>query len=400
MTRASQAKCATRTEAVQRARELAEFIAPRAVENEENRRIADDIVARIVDSGLVEALVPTRWGGAGLDWDALIDTSAEIGKACGSSAWCFSFFLGHNWLVGQFGAAVQEQIWGPNPRTLVGTSFAPGGGKVTRVAQGYRLSGRWSWASGVDHCEWIAISGLVPSDSTSGPPSMMIFALPRSQYRIDDVWRSAGMRGTGSNDVIVDNALVPRDFAIPFADLLEGSACGTELNSGRFWRTPFVCGFPLLLVGPALGIARGAYDFFVDWMKVKTNAYSGASLADQTPLQIRIAESAAEIDAAGLVIERALERMVKAGSEELRSIPFRARNYRDYVLASQMLVRAVDRMFGVAGARSFVSANPMQRHWRDIHTIVSHIGLTADPIYEAFGRVELGLPPNSRTVMY
>jgi alkylation response protein AidB-like acyl-CoA dehydrogenase len=92
--------------------------------------------------------------------------------------------------------------------------------------------------------------------------------------------------------------------------------------------------------------------------------------------------------------------MAGVDADELRSVPFRARNYRDYVLASQMLVRAVDRMFAVSGARSFVSANPMQRHWRDLHTVASHIGLTADPIYETFGRLELGLPLNSRNPMY
>jgi 3-hydroxy-9,10-secoandrosta-1,3,5(10)-triene-9,17-dione monooxygenase len=390
----------TREQAVRRARELAEFIGPRAIETEERRRLDDETVAEIVNSGLVEALVPERFGGAGLDWDTLVETSAEIGKVCGSTAWCFSFFAGHAWIVGQFGAKVQERVWGPSPRTLFGTSFAPGG-KVTRVAGGYRLSGRWSWASGIDHCEWITVSGIVSPDSPSGSPAMMLFALPRSDYRVEDVWRAAGMRGTGSNDVVIEDAFVSPEFVIPFADALQGSAIGAELNPGRFWRTPFVCGFPLLLIGPALGIARGAYNFFVDWMKVKAHAYTGVSLADHTPLQIRIAESAAEIDAAGLVLERAIERMKTVGSiEELRSIAFRARNYRDYVLAFQMLVRAVDRMFAVSGARSMASANPMQRHWRDIHTVASHVGLTADPVYEAFGRLELGLPPNPRNSMY
>jgi 3-hydroxy-9,10-secoandrosta-1,3,5(10)-triene-9,17-dione monooxygenase len=390
----------TREQAIKLAKGLAEVIAPRALETEERRRLADDTVAAIVNSGLVEALVPKRWGGAGLGWNTLIETSAEIGKVCGSTAWCFSFFLGHAWLVGQFGAKVQEKVWGPGPRTLFGTSFAPGG-KAVRVAGGYRLDGRWSWASGIDHCEWIAVSGIVPPKSPSDGPVMMLFTLPRSDYRIDDVWRAAGMRGTGSNDVVIEGAVVSPEFAIPFADTLQGAAIGAELNPGRFWRTPFVCGFPLLLLGPALGIARGAYQFFVDWMKVKAHAYTGASLADQTPLQIRIAESAAEIDAAALVVERALERMETADNvEEMRSIPFRSHNYRDYVLALQLLVRAVDRMFAVSGARSFVSANSMQRHWRDIHTVAAHVGLTADPVYEAFGRLELGLPPNPRNSMF
>lgn len=390
----------TKEQAVRRARELAGFIAPRAIDVEERRRLDDETVAEIVASGLVETLVPERFGGAGLDWDTLVDTSAEIGKVCGSTAWCFSFFAGHTWLVGQFGAKVQEQVWGPSPRTLFGTSFAPGG-KAMRVAGGYRLNGRWSWASGIDYCEWIALSGIVPSETPAGAPAMMIFAIPRRDYRIEDVWRAAGMRGTGSNDVLIDDAFVSADFAIPFADSLNGSAVGADLNPGRFWHTPFVCGFPLLLIGPALGLARGAYDFFVDWMKVKAHAYTGVSLAEHTPLQIRIAESAAEIDAAALVTERAINRMKNVGSiEELQSIPFRALTYRDYVLALQMLVRAVDRMFAVSGARSFTNANPMQRYWRDIHTVASHLGLTADPVYEAFGRLELGLPPNPRNSMY
>ncbi len=142
----------TREEALQLTGGLAKLIAPRAAETEERRRVSDEIVAEIVNSGLVEALVPERWGGAGLGWDTLIETSAEIGKVCGSTAWCFSFFLGHAWLVGQFSEEVQKKVWGPNPRTLLGTSFAPGG-KAARVAGGYRLDGRWNWASGIDQCE-------------------------------------------------------------------------------------------------------------------------------------------------------------------------------------------------------------------------------------------------------
>jgi 3-hydroxy-9,10-secoandrosta-1,3,5(10)-triene-9,17-dione monooxygenase len=389
----------TKEEALARTREIVRLVAPRAVEIEERRRLPDDTVAAIVESGLTEALVPERWGGAGLGWDTLIETAAEVGTACGSTAWCFSFFLGHAWLVGQFSEAVQKRIWGPSPRTLLGTSFAPGG-KAMPVAGGYRLSGRWSWASGIDHCEWLAVAAIVPPEPPATAPGMMLFALPRRDYRIEDVWRAAGMRGTGSNDVVIEDAPVAQEFAVSFADLLQGTAAGAEPNPGRFWRTPFVCAFPLLLVGPALGIARGAYRFFVDWMKVKTHAYTGFSLGDQTPLQIRIAESAAEVDAAGSVIERALERIETADISELRSLPFRARIHRDYVFAVQMLVRAVDRMFAVSGARSLMSANPMQRHWRDLHTVAAHVGVAVDPSYEHFGRLELGLPPNPRNSLF
>src|SRR5487761_1659134 len=103
MATATNASHLTHAQAIERSRELAKIIAPHAIETENRRRLSAEIVESITASGLVEALVPERWGGYGLGWDTLIATSAEIGKVCGSTAWCFSFFLGHTWLVGQFG---------------------------------------------------------------------------------------------------------------------------------------------------------------------------------------------------------------------------------------------------------------------------------------------------------
>jgi 3-hydroxy-9,10-secoandrosta-1,3,5(10)-triene-9,17-dione monooxygenase len=345
-------------------------------------------------------MVPLRWGGYGLGWRTLIAASIEVGKACGSTAWCFSFFLGHEWLVGQYGEELRQQVW-EDPRTLFGTSFAASGGKVRPVPGGYRLSGRWSWSSGIDYCHWVALGGLIhPHDGREA--EMRMFALPRRDYQIEDVWNSSAMRGTGSNDIVVEDAFVPEEFTCRFNETLDGRPIEPmEDDPVNVWRSPFVTAFPLLVVGPILGLARGAYETFVGTMKTKVNAYTGQALSDLTPIQIRIAESAAELDAAELIVYNAIERLSTEKSiEKLRSVAFRALTYRDYILAAQMAVRSVDRLFSVSGARSLGADHPMQRHWRDIHAAASHIGMTVDPVYEGFGRIELGLPRNPGTVMY
>lgn len=391
----------THEQVVERSRELAAKIAERALETEELRHVPRASIDEIVNAGVVEALVPRRWGGYGLGWRTLLAASIEIGKACGSTAWCFSFYLGHQWLVGQFGEEVRKRVWGADRRTLFGTSFAPTG-KVRPVPGGYRLSGRWSWSSGIDHCEWVAVGGLIPPHDGIETPEVRMFAMPRRDYRIDDVWKAIGMRGTGSNDVVVDDAFVPEEFTVPFGNNLNGQpAEPVEDDPENFWRTPFVASFPLLLLGPMLGTARGAYQTFVRSMKTKANAYTGQRLAELAPVQMKIAESAAEIDAAELIAANVIERISNEKSiETLHSIPFRAHIYRDYILASQMAVRAVDRLFSASGARGLNLDNPMQRHWRDIHAAASHIGMSVDPTYETFGRLELGMGRSPSATMY
>jgi 3-hydroxy-9,10-secoandrosta-1,3,5(10)-triene-9,17-dione monooxygenase len=394
-------KILSHEEIVRRSRELAPSIAGRVMETEAQRRVPKASVDEIVRSGVVEALVPERWGGYGLDWRTLIEATAEIGRVCGSTAWCFSFFLGHQWLIGQFGEELRREIWGKNPRTLSGTSFAPTG-KVTPVAGGFRLSGRWSWSSGIDHCEWAAVAGVVPVKNGETSPDVRMFAMPCSAYRIEDVWNAVGMRGTGSNDIVVDDVFVPQEFSVSFLDNLEGKPTEpAEHDPNNFWHSPFVIAFPLLIVGPILGMARGAYETFVPWIRSKANAYSGARVAELTSVQVKIAESAAEIDAAWTLVSKVLAQIRNEQSlDRLRSLEFRARVYRDYIFASQMCVRAVDRLFNASGARGLNVDNPLQRHWRDIHAATAHIGMNAEAAYESFGRTELGLPRNPRIVMY
>jgi hypothetical protein len=159
-----------------------------------------------------------------------------------------------NWQLGLFPEEAQRDVWGKDTSVLITSSYAPTG-KVERVDGGFRLSGRWSFSSGCDHCQWVFLGGVAPSD---GPiPDMRTFLLPRSDYRIIDNWHVAGLAGTGSKDIVVEGAFVPEHRTHRFVDAYMFQNPGQAVNTGPLFRLPFGCLFAFAIAVPAIGAARG-----------------------------------------------------------------------------------------------------------------------------------------------
>ncbi len=190
-----------------KARALAPSLAQRAAETGQLRRIPDETIAAFQEAGLFRMLQPARWGGAEVDPRVFFDVQMTIAAACPSSAWVLGVVAVHNWQLALFAEAAQEEVWGTDPCTLISSSYATTG-KVVRADGGYRISGRWSFSSGCDHCQWVFLGGFVPPEGESKTPDMRTFLLPRSDYRIDDNWHVAGLKGTGSKDIVVEDAFV------------------------------------------------------------------------------------------------------------------------------------------------------------------------------------------------
>src|SRR5262249_42938123 len=151
----------------------------RAAQAEERRRIPDEIVDALKSSGLMRLLQPKRVGGSECDWVAMIDVSSELARGCGSTAWNWANWAGHHWMLALWPPRCQEEVWGADADVLIASALMFPPGKATRVAGGYRLSGRWPFASGVEQSEWTQIGAMV-----DGTEEMRMFVVPRADYRM------------------------------------------------------------------------------------------------------------------------------------------------------------------------------------------------------------------------
>lgn len=378
----------TLAELVERARELAPRLAARAQQAERLRRMPNDTIADLVGAGLLLPFVPARYGGYQLEYGrAQLALCAELGRACGSSAWIQSVLACHAWIAGMFPPAAQDAVWSEGPRTIIATAFAPSTGKAEPADGGYVLDGEWQFSSGIHAAEWLVVMAPAP---TGDGPQMHYFLINKKDYEILDTWYAAGLRGTGSHDVRVHEAFVPHDFTLNVS-LADGRPTpGSEHNGSHLYRLPLWSVFLYNIGCPALGMARGALEGYIA-------ASSHRPDRELSQLrQARIAESAADIDAAEALLKGDAEEINRLGRlGEPIAVAVRARWRRNVSYAVGVWARAVDRLIGSVGAHGMDIDNPVQRAFRDIHAVGNHVGLQWDNHGPLWGRIALGLEPTS-----
>src|SRR5262245_34066788 len=283
--------------------DLLPMLRDRAQETEDARDVPGETIKALEDAGFFRLLQPSRYGG--LEADPLIFYRAVrmIASSCGSSGWVASVVGVHAWQLGLVPVAAQEEVWGTDTNTRMSSSYAPTG-RAQLADGGHRLSGRWSFSSGSSHATWVLLGGIV-TDSDGTPVDFRTFLLPASDYEIDDVWDTIGLRGTGSNDIVVEGAFVPEHRSLSFTAVTKCVCPGQEVNDGPLYRIPFGSLFSYAITTPVIGMAAGAYDAHVAYQRTRVSAaYAGQKVAEDPFAQARIAEAAAEIDAAWSALER------------------------------------------------------------------------------------------------
>jgi 3-hydroxy-9,10-secoandrosta-1,3,5(10)-triene-9,17-dione monooxygenase len=384
-------------ELVARARALAPKLRERAVKAERDRNIPKQSVEEYIGAGLIHTLQPKRWGGYEHDHEVAFDIAIELGKStCGSSAWCLNYFGDHACILAHFPEEAQHDVWSRDKAACIATSAAPTG-KVAVAPGGYRLNGRWSWCSGLSHSQWIMIGGLVFREGEDHP-DMRLHLVPVSQVKQEDTWFCAGLSATGSSTSVLDDVFVPAHRSVSFATLRDACSPGAKVNTNPIYRGPFLAVHTYALLGPALGAARGGYADFTQWTRQRHLTYTQLGIAQHVPVQIKVAEIAAQIDAAELLARRCLATARKdyAGM----SIETRTLLRRDYVYAMRMLRDAMDSLIRISGSSGLMEGNSVQRCWRDVHAISSHVVMNWDVPAENFGRMEFGLGLNPAYPMF
>ena len=241
------------------------------------------------------------------------------------------------------------------------------------------------------------IGGLVFREGEHHP-DMRLFLVPVEDSKILDTWFCAGLRGSGSTTVALDNVLVPEHRSVSFSTLRDAHSPGSAVNANPIYRTPFIAVHTYALLGPCLGLARGAYAEFVEWTRKRYLTYTQLAIAQHVPVQLRIAEIAAQIDAAELLARRALG-TARADYTGM-SLETRTLLRRDFTYAMRMLREAMDALIKISGSSGLMDDNPVQRCWRDVHAISSHVVMNWDVPAENFGRMEFGLGLNEAYPMF
>ncbi|MGB8408143.1 MAG: acyl-CoA dehydrogenase family protein [Mycobacterium sp.] len=372
---------------VERARALAPAIRDRVTRTEELRSVPAESIAEIVDAGLGgRMLAPRRFGGDELTLETMYDVAVELGRACASTAWCAALLPHDAHMAAYFPQVAQEAVWSKGPDVCIAASLAPAA-TVRKVDGGYRLTGRHGFASGVDHASWVIVSGLIKE---SGRAANHHFLVEPGEYSIDDDWYAAGMRGTGSKTIVIDDVFVPDGFALAATSLVAGDGPGSEVNQGPLYRQPLALHAGLTFLGPMMGTALDAYDYFVEWARGRSHT------AASEVVQEAIARTAADIELARLAVKGVLMDAPKSGRMELAD---RAAVLRSYNRAAELLMEAVDRMFGLSGTSGFRDTSPMQQKWRDIHMMASHVSFTRAN-YQHYGRMVLGLERDPKLTVF
>ena len=362
----------------------------RAQETEDLRRIPDENIKAMQETGFFKLLQPAAYGGLEASPVYFYRGVKAIASACGSSGWVSSVLGVHPWQLALYPKQAQDDVWGTDPTTLISSSYAPMG-RATATEGGFTFNGRWSFSSGCDHAQWIFLGGLVLDDEKN-VIDFRTFLLPRADYEIDDVWDTVGLRGTGSNDIIVKDAFVPEHRTLSFMDTGRCFGPGQEQNTSPIYKLPFASVFSNTISVPVLGMATGAYEAYVSWTKERVRASTGGKASDDSFNQIRIAEASYKIDTAMAQIERNIEDLLGyAERGEKIPMPLRVRVRRDQVSATGAGIQAVDRLFESAGGRALRAGTPIQRFWRDAHAGRVHAINDPEKALVLFGQFELGI---------
>jgi resorcinol 4-hydroxylase (FADH2) len=376
-------------------------IEARAFATEKACRVPEENISALRAIGYFDIVKPARFGGFEHDFDVLVDLNIELAKSCASTAWVAGLLAAHQWLIASFQEAAQRDVWNDNPGATACGSYAPAA-KAIRYDGGYRLSGRWSFASGCDNAQWSLCAALLPNeaDDTKFAPAFLL--IPAADYAIDDTWYVVGLAGTGSKTLVLDDVFVPAHRVLSFAATTSGQTPGGALYADNpAFSIPMLCNIPSCLASTAVGAAAGALDEYLarTSKRVTRGAVAGSNnkMAEFATVQLRVAQAAASTDAAREVLLRDLrDRVTTVRGGRPVTIEERIVSRRGQAFSVSLALGAVEALNASTGGAGLDLTNPVQRAWRDVNAVGRHISMNWDAVGTMYGQMALGLPPQGQ----
>jgi 3-hydroxy-9,10-secoandrosta-1,3,5(10)-triene-9,17-dione monooxygenase len=375
---------------LQRAREMIPALKARSDAATAARQLPAETIREMQDAGFFRVLQPKRHGGYEMDPQVFFDLQMTLAEGCMSTAWVYGVVGVHPFQLGLFDQRAQADVWGKSDATLISSSYQPVG-KVERVDGGFRLSGRWGFSSGCDHCEWVFLGALIPPLEAGGPPEMRTFLLPRSDYQIVHDWNVFGLQATGSHGIVVDKAFVPEHRTHRAVD---GYLCknpGQAVNTAPLYRLPWAQVFVRAVSTAAIGALQGALDAYTSIAAKRVSTNTGKA----TKLDPAALNAAARTQSAVLEMKTVLKRNFEEMMTRLRAgeeIPMVDRIR--YRFESSQVVRRcaahVDELMPLLGGRAIYMDSPLVRYWLDINAARAHVANDPAVVGTSLGALYLG----------
>lgn len=364
-------------------------------ESESHRRLSDRAVELLHESGATRLVSPARCGGDQRSPRALVEAERAIAHGSPAASWVLMVTGAHTFIAGRLPAKGQEDLFGRDPGMLIPGVPNPRG-TCTRADGGYVLDGRWPYASGVDHGDWVMLGARGASNPDGERCPAQLVVVPKSDVVIDDTWFTLGMRGTGSKDIVLDGVFVPDHRAVNLVEAMAGTVPDIDVP---LYRLPIRPTLATMLLGTIVGVAERGLELFIDQTRTRRDAYTGASKADNVLIQQRVAEANGEITCAWSLTQQSCD-LLEAAMERDEPMPVdtRAQIRWNVSYANELCRRAIDRLYAGAGAGAAHDGNVLQAVFRDINTGTHHAMLDFDTSVELQGKYLLGLPLDEAAV--
>lgn len=340
----------------------------RAAGAEAARQVPVESVNDFRAAGLIRMTQPERFGGQAMGWDVLCGVSQRLTRGDGAQGWVQAIMADHAQMLGTFPLQAQEDVWGEDADAVMSASFDPKG-IATPVEGGYSFSGRFGFASGIDHADWLICGGFIVEDDKRDGPHF--FLVRQSEATVIDDWHTIGLEGTGSKSFEVEDVFVPDYALLRGEDARAGNGPGAADNPGGVYRLPRGFLTPALFAAMTIGMAQGLLDKWLTY--TVTRMSRGTKVADLPTSHAIAGECAAEIDAAEALNRDTISaamKMLNAGDTLSDAELLRAK--RNSAWACRTALNAGTRLFNTAGGTAIFQGAPVEREYRNLLASASH----------------------------
>lgn len=375
---------------VAEARAMAPALRARMFEADANRRLDDALIAEMIDRGILQMLAPRRFGGGQAGQRAFLDTGLEVARGCGAAGWLFGVLGCHHWVLGHFPLAAQQELYGERDHALWPFTFSGKGGTARPAEGGWIVSGHWGFCSGIDFSDWVGVSATIDKPDADDLHDRIALILPAAEVEVIDSWHVAGMRGTGSRDIVVREVFVPAHRSIPQLALQNCDSPGRQaLPEMPELAAPFYAVLLNAVLSTMLGMAAACLDDFIAFTRDR-KGFRGIDHASRASTQELIGRAETEWEAA-VTLARAMYDEIDRRCAEGRDFPVedRLRYRRNAVWIGERAVGIVNDLVAAAGARAQHMTSAFQLIQRNMLTIRTHVVMDASEAMEAYGRHRL-----------
>ncbi|MFD2499332.1 acyl-CoA dehydrogenase family protein [Rhizorhabdus histidinilytica] len=359
-------------ELIERARAMIPVLRERARATAEHK-VPDESIAEMQAAGFFRILQPKRWGGYEMHPNVFFEVLKTIAEGCMSTGWVYGVVGCHPYELALFHDQAQVDVWGDDSSVLISSSYQPVG-KVEHVDGGFRLSGRWGFSSGSQHCDWVLLGAMVPPKAEGDAPDMRTFLVPRADYRIEETWDTFGLQGTGSHDIVVEGAFVPDYRTHRAADGFLGTNPGIKENDAPLFTLPWAQVFVRSVSSAALGGTRAAIQAAVQIAKERVSTNTGKASKNDPILMGAIAKAQAQLLEMEATLAASFDAMMaKAERGEPLDMAERALNRYQSSSVVRRCAGLVDELMPLLGGRAIYMSSPIVQPWLDISAARAHV---------------------------